>query len=138
MHDFCSYPDLKKIIELAQNDEVFLLVCFSFIFFFSFYPQIYKKFKISFILQDRDQTAFLMLQVESMVLKRYGREAHRIFRLLSKSCCPLETTKVMTNYRKSSKYKKTYDGYLFTKIHALTELHYFISPLMTVVHALQQ
>ncbi|XP_034686933.1 DNA-directed RNA polymerase III subunit RPC3-like isoform X1 [Vitis riparia] len=45
--------DLKKIIELAQNDEV-----------------------------------------ESMVLKRYGREAHRIFRLLSKSCCPLETTKI--------------------------------------------
>ncbi|RVW12727.1 hypothetical protein CK203_111677 [Vitis vinifera] len=34
--------------------------------------------------------------VESITLKRYGRDAYRIFRLLSKSCRLLETDKVMT------------------------------------------
>ncbi|KAF4400211.1 hypothetical protein G4B88_019420, partial [Cannabis sativa] len=51
--------DLKKIIELAQNEEVF--------------PK---------------------LQVESIVLKRYGRDAYRMFRLLSKSGHLLETDKI--------------------------------------------
>ncbi|RVX01837.1 hypothetical protein CK203_019553 [Vitis vinifera] len=35
-------------------------------------------------------------EVESITLKRYGRDAYRIFRLLSKSCRLLETDKVMT------------------------------------------
>ncbi|XP_059451739.1 DNA-directed RNA polymerase III subunit rpc3-like [Corylus avellana] len=45
--------DLKKIVELAQNDEV-----------------------------------------ESIVLKRYGRNAYKMFRLLSKTGCLVETEKI--------------------------------------------
>lgn len=45
--------DLKKIVELAQNDEV-----------------------------------------ESIVLKRYGRDAYKMFRLLSKTGCLVETDKI--------------------------------------------
>ncbi|XP_062153502.1 uncharacterized protein LOC133861722 isoform X2 [Alnus glutinosa] len=47
--------DLKKIVELAKNDEV-----------------------------------------ESIVLKRYGRDAYKMFRLLSKTGCLVETNKKLT------------------------------------------
>lgn len=39
---------------------------------------------------------FFMLQVESIVLKRFGRDAYRMFRLLSKAGRLLETDKVMS------------------------------------------
>lgn len=38
---------------------------------------------------------FCMLQVESVVLKRFGRDAYRIYRLLTKAGCLLETDKVI-------------------------------------------
>lgn len=38
------------------------------------------------------------VQVESIVLKRYGRDAYRMFRLLSKAGQLLETDKVLVKY----------------------------------------
>lgn len=39
---------------------------------------------------------FSILQVESIVLKRYGRDAYRMFRLLSKASRLLETDNVIS------------------------------------------
>ncbi|XP_022851946.1 uncharacterized protein LOC111373625 [Olea europaea var. sylvestris] len=57
-------------------------------------------------------------EVESVVLKRYGREAYRIFRLLSKFGRPLETDKISDTTFVEKKdtlkilYKLWKDGYL--------------------------
>ncbi|XP_059432514.1 uncharacterized protein LOC132165849 isoform X1 [Corylus avellana] len=72
--------DLKKIVELAQNDEVSLTL-------------VSKDMKIHVSVTKRCLT-FSTLQLESIVLKRYGRDAYRMFRLLSKTGRLVETDKI--------------------------------------------
>ncbi|CAN1284009.1 DNA-directed RNA polymerase III subunit RPC3 [Linum perenne] len=63
-------------------------------------------------------TIFLILQLESLILKRYGRDAYRMFRLLSKADRLLETDKiadtVFVEKKETSKtlYRMWKDGYL--------------------------
>lgn len=84
---FFSCTDLKKIIELLQTSEVCLI------------SVIFKYMKLSLGHQDRCLSIFPILQVESIVLKRYGKDAYRIFRLLSNQSNAgryFETDKVIT------------------------------------------
>ncbi|KAF2315611.1 hypothetical protein GH714_040125 [Hevea brasiliensis] len=53
-------------------------------------------------------------EVESIVLKRYGRDAYRIFRLLSKASRLLETDKVLSAFE-TFKLKRYFRYYIFEK-----------------------
>ncbi|CAN1284014.1 DNA-directed RNA polymerase III subunit RPC3 [Linum perenne] len=67
-------------------------------------------------------TIFLILQLESLILKRYGRDAYRMFRLLSKADRLLETDKiadtVFVEKKETSKtlYRMWKDGYLIMEV----------------------
>ncbi|PPR91856.1 hypothetical protein GOBAR_AA28824 [Gossypium barbadense] len=95
--------DFKKIIELAQHEEVESIVLKR------YGRDAYRMFRLlsnSGHLLETDkgckragfeqieQTYVFVHEVESIVLKRYGRDAYRMFRLLSNSGHLLETDKV--------------------------------------------
>ncbi|CAN1854058.1 DNA-directed RNA polymerase III subunit RPC3 [Linum perenne] len=73
--------DFTQIIEAAQSEEV----CISLFVHYTVDSLVFTRLR---------STIFLILQLESLILKRYGRDAYRMFRLLSKADRLLETDKI--------------------------------------------
>lgn len=82
---FFSFPDFKRIIHLARNEEVYF-----------FYRYVYKSLHLFIIYSCRTVLLCAILQVESIVLKRYGRDAYRMFRHLLKENQFRPTDQVIT------------------------------------------
>lgn len=72
-----GFADFKSIISVAQKDEV----CFI----FSYFPEIFLKLKMR---------SLRWFQMEAVVMRRYGKEAFRMFRYLSQEGRFVETDKV--------------------------------------------